>query len=75
MMSVDNIHDLLFDGLGHPLYDENVNESLWNDKCDYLKIEDCINLNPKNYNMNILQLNVHSLLLGCVTMKGLHDVC
>ena len=61
-MSADNIYDLLFDRLGRPLYDENVNESLWNDKCDYLNIEDCINLNLKNYNMNILQLNVHSLL-------------
>ena len=62
MMFVDNIHDLLFDRLGRPLYDENVNESLWNDKCDYLNIEDCVNLNPKNYNLNILQLNVRSLL-------------
>ena len=36
-MSSDDI-DLLFDRLGHPLYDENVTESLWNDKCDYLNI-------------------------------------
>ena len=67
----DNIHDLLFDRLGRPVYDENVNESLWNDKCDYLNIEDCINLNPKNYNMNILQLNVRSLLAHQSELKSL----
>ena len=68
-MSSDDISDLLFDRLGHPLYDENVTESLWNDKCDYLNVEDCTNLNPKNYNMNILQLNIWSLLAHQAELK------
>ena len=70
-MSNDIAHDSLLDRLGRPLYDENVNESLWSDKCDYLNIEECLNLNPKNYNMNILQLNIRSLLAHQSELKSL----
>ena len=54
--------DILLDKLGHPIENGNQSESLWNDKCDYLNINECTNLNPNNYNMNILQLNIRSLL-------------
>ena len=54
--------DILLDKLGHPIEIGNQSESLWNDKCDYLNINECTNLNPSNYNMNILQLNIRSLL-------------
>ena len=35
-----------------------IDDSLWNDKCDYTEIETCTNLNPNNYNLLTLQLNV-----------------
>ena len=36
--------------------------SLWNDKCDYIELEKCSNLNLNNYNLIVMQLNVRSLL-------------
>ena len=27
-----------------------LNASLWNDKCDYVELGECDNLNPNNYN-------------------------
>ena len=50
------------DELGHPLLDTNLPDSLWSDKCDYVDINKCTNLNPDNFNLNILQLNIRSLL-------------
>ena len=50
------------DKLNRPLDLDELDESLWNDKCDYLDLETCINLNPNNYNLLILQLNIRSLL-------------
>ena len=32
------------------------------DKCDYLDLETCSNLNPNNYNLLVLQINIRSLL-------------
>ena len=48
--------------LNRPLDLDQLDESLWNDKCDYLDLETCINLNPNNYNLLVLQLNIRSLL-------------
>ena len=39
-----------------------LDESLWNDKCDYIEMETCPNLNPNNYNLLALQLNIRSIL-------------
>ena len=50
------------DKLNRPLDLDEVDESLWNDKCDYLDLETCSNLNPNNYNLLVLQLNIRSLL-------------
>ena len=44
-----------------PKYSE-LDASLLNDKCDYTEVESCLNLNPNNYNLLTLQLNVRSLL-------------
>ena len=41
---------------------EELDSTLWNDKCDYINMERCNNLNPNNYNLIILQLNIRSLL-------------
>ena len=39
-----------------------LDNALWNDKCDYMNIENCTDLNPNNYNLIVLQLNICSLL-------------
>ena len=31
---------ILFDNLGRPLDHDNTNQALWNDKCDYLELQD-----------------------------------
>ena len=41
---------------------EELDGSLWNDKCNYIELEKCSNLNPTNYNLMVMQLNVRSLL-------------
>ena len=39
-----------------------IDESLWNDKCDYIELESYPNLNPNRYNLLVLQLNMRSIL-------------
>lgn len=48
-----------------------LNESLWNDKCDYILPDSCINLNPDNYNLIILQLNIRWLISHQMELKYL----
>ena len=57
------------DSLSRPIYMENIDNSLWNDKCDYWETEQCANLNPNNYNFIIMQLNIHSLLSNATELK------
>ena len=64
----------LFDNLGRPLDLDNINQTLWSDKCDYLELDDILNLNPNDKNLTILQLNIRSLLgkqneLNCILNK------
>ena len=48
---------------------ENIDTSLWSDKCDYRDIEQCTNMNPENYNFIVMQLNIHSLLSNITELK------
>ena len=68
-----------YDELHRPLNLENLNLTLWNDKCDYIDPESCTNLNPENYNLLVLQHNIRGLigkqddlklLLGILQMKN-----
>ena len=52
----------LFDNLGRPLDLTNLDETLWNDKCNYIHLKEAINFNNNNKNIIILQLNIRSLL-------------
>ena len=61
-MACDIGNNMEFDELGRPLLDNNLPESIWSGKCDYVDISKCTNLNPSNFNLNILQLNIRSLL-------------
>ena len=58
------------DKLNMPLDLDELDESLWNDKCDYLDLETCSNLNPNNYNLLVLQLNIRSLLVHQLELKS-----
>ena len=48
-----------------------LDESLWNDKCNYTDMETCPDLNPNNYNLLILQLNIRSILAHQHKLKQL----
>ena len=50
------------DELNWPQNLDKLDSTLWNDKCDYIEMEGCSNLNPNNYNLLVLQLNIRSLL-------------
>ena len=50
------------DELHRPLNLEDLNPTLWNDKCDYINPESCTNLNPENYNLLVLQHNIRGLI-------------
>ena len=39
-----------------------LDSSLWNNKCNYVELDKCANLNPNNYNLIVMHLNVRSLL-------------
>ena len=59
------------DVLNRPLALTEVDETLWNDKCDYLDLDSCSNLNPNNYNLIVLQLNICSLVAHQHELKQL----
>ena len=48
-----------------------LDECLWNDKCDYIELETCHNLNPNRYNLLTLQLNIRSILGHLYELKHL----
>ena len=57
------------DSLLRPISMEDVDSSLWSDKCDYWDMKQCSNLNPENYNFIVLQLNIRSLLSNITNLK------
>ena len=52
----------LFDSLNRPLELNNVDKSLWSDKCDYLDPVLCMNFYTDNFNFIVMQLNIRSIL-------------
>ena len=52
----------LYDNLARPLDLNTLDKSLWDNKCDYFEPKVVTQLNPKNNNLTILQLNIRSLL-------------
>ena len=59
------------DELKRPMICDELDNTLWNDKCDYVEIEGTANLNPNNYNLSVLQLNIRSLLAHQQELKYL----
>ena len=50
------------DNLNRPIDHNEMDSCLWNDKCDYIELDHCTNLNQNNYNLITMQLNIHSIL-------------
>ena len=61
-MANTTINDSFKDSLSRSQEYGELDSSLWNDKCDYVELDKCVNLNPNNYNLIIMQLNIRSLL-------------
>ena len=61
----------LFDNLLRPLELDSIDRSIWNDKCDYLDPDKCVNLNLNNYNLVVLQQNIRSLISNRIELKQL----
>ena len=59
------------DKLERPLNFDSIDENLWNDKCDYIDPDSCTNLNPNDYNLIVLQLNIRSILSNQTELKQL----
>ena len=50
---------------------EELDSSLWSDKCDYMELNCCKDLNPNNYNLIVMQLNIRSLLSHQLELRQL----
>ena len=61
----------MFDDLMRPLELNYQDKVLWNDKCDYYKLESCKDLNLNNHNLVTLELNIRSLLAHELELKQL----
>ena len=59
------------DELKRPLNFDSLDESLWNDKCDYIDPQNVKNLNPSGLNLVVLQLNIRSILSHITELKML----
>ena len=61
----------IYDELERPLNLDSIDESLWNDKCDYIDPTSYTNLNLNDYNLIVLQLNIRSILSKQTELKHL----
>ena len=59
------------DVLQRPQNQSELDESLWIDNCNYMELETYLNLNPSNYNLLVLQLNIRSILAHQHELKQL----
>ena len=50
------------DSLNRPIDLSELDNTLWNDKRDYVELDHCQNLNPNNYDLIIMQLNIRNIL-------------
>ena len=59
------------DNLNRPLHSDELYNTLWNNKCDYIEVKNYTNLNPDNYNLLVMQLNIQSILSHQLELKQL----
>ena len=70
-MNLNDIQHKLFDNLQRPSELDTLDWSLWSDKCNYIDPNECVNLNPNNHNLIIVQFNIHSILAHQDNLKRL----
>ena len=58
----NRINSINKDNLDRPVDHNELDSCLWNDKCDYIELDHCTNLNQNNYNLITMQLNIRSIL-------------
>ena len=58
----NRINSINKDNLDRPVDHNELNSCLSNDKCDYIELDHCTNLNQNNYNLITMQLNIRSIL-------------
>ena len=58
----DRRENIGYDSLLRSRDHDVLDSSLWNDKCDYIELDECDNLNTNNYNLIVLHLNIRSVL-------------
>ena len=59
------------DALDRPVDLSEMDNCLWNNTCNYIELDHCINLNKNNYNLITMQWNIHSLLAHQHELKQL----
>ena len=70
-MCVGNSDINLYNELMQPLEWNTLGRSLWTDRCHYIDMEKCDNLNNNSMNLIVLQLNIRSLLTYQDELKDL----
>ena len=58
----DRRENIGYDSLLQSRDQDVLDSSLWNDKCDYIELDERDNLNPNNYNLIVMHLNIRSVL-------------
>ena len=73
--SKQSINPRLFDNLNRPPSFGERNQDLWNDKCDYLQIDELKNINRVGHNMTVLLLNICGAVSKRSDLISLLDNC
>ena len=71
LMCLSKLSNTSCDDLLRPVDFDLVQDSLLNDKCDYIDPTKYIDLNPNGYNLVALQLNIRSLIFNITELKQL----
>ena len=70
-MGINKDGEKLYDTLRRPLALSETPNEMWSDKCNYVDVDGCRNLNPLNYNFTVMQLNVRGILSSQMELKML----
>ena len=70
-MDISKDREELYDTLKRLLALSKIPNEMWSDKCDYMDVDGCKNLNPLNYNFTVMQLNVRGILSNQMELKKL----
>ena len=75
VLSKQSINLPLFDNVNRPLNFGERKQDLWNDRCDYLQIDELNNINWVGHKMTVLQLNICGAVSKRSDFTSLLDNC